>query len=136
MNRAFVDTSAILAYLAPTDQHHEGALTDFGRLRVARSALITTSYVLLETYALLLRRHGIGAVSDFRRDFAPSLEIVWIDADLHERGLDIVIERGSRALGLVDAVSFVVMRDLGLEVAFAFDSDFVSEGFTLVRDLP
>lgn len=136
MTRVFVDTSAILALLVRSDRFHAEAREGFGRLRAARSVLVTTSYVLVETYALLLRRCGLDAVSEFRRDFAPGLEVVWIDADRHERGLDIVIERASRDLGLVDAVSFVVMSELGLDVAFTFDRHFENEGFARIRDEP
>ena len=37
-----------------------------------------------------------------------------------------------RRLSFVDWVSFVLMREAGLEQAFAFDRDFAAEGFRLV----
>ncbi len=72
------------------------------------------------------------ALAGFRREFVPTLDIVWIDAELHERGLDIVMERGTRDLSLVDAVSFVIMRERGLAAAFAYDRHFGDEGFERV----
>ncbi len=45
----------------------------------------------------------------------------------------IVSEPGQkRRINIVDAASFTVMRELGLETAFAFDSDFAREGFKVV----
>ena len=37
---------------------------------------------------------------------------------------------------IVDAVSFVVMEDRGIEEAFAFGSDFEAAGFRLLRPPP
>jgi predicted nucleic acid-binding protein len=103
-------------------------------LRDQEAPLVSTSYVLVESYALTGRRLRIGAVQILRTRFAPLFELIWVDETLHERGLDLIIERGSRHLSLVDSVSFVVMRDLGLDVAFAFDHHFSDEGFTLLQD--
>jgi len=67
------------------------------------------------------RRLGLEAVRSFRADFAPLIEVVWVDEALHEAGLDLLRERRKRRLSLVDAVSFVTMRQRGVAEAFAFD---------------
>jgi predicted nucleic acid-binding protein len=131
VNRVFVDTSAILALLVPSDSSHERAAGVFERLRAHESALITTSYVLVETYALLGRRFGRDSVSRFRTGFAPLLDVTWVDRELHERGLDLMFDRPS-GVSLVDAVSFVCIRDQSIDDVFAFDSHFDSEGFPVV----
>lgn len=132
MSRVFVDTSAILALLVPTDAAHERAARVFDTLRARESVLVTTSYVLVETYALLGRRFGRQAVSAFRADFAPLLEVVWVDHDLHERGLDLHLDRPS-GVSLVDAVSFLCIRDRALDEVFAFGSDFQAEGLPVLE---
>ena len=68
----------------------------------------------------------------FRADFAPLINVVWVDAALHDAGLDLLLERRKRLLSLVDAVSFVTMRQQHIDEAFAFDPDFAQEGFSLV----
>jgi predicted nucleic acid-binding protein len=133
MSRVFVDTSAVLAFLSPTDESHEPARRAFERLQAREAPLVTTSFVLVEIYALLGRRMGLEAVETFRKDFAPLLEIVWVDADLHEAGLDLLSGRRIRDLSLVDAVSFLVMRQRRLDEAFAFDRHFRDEGFAAVN---
>ncbi len=126
----FVDTSAILALLVPTDRAHPRARESFERLAAARAPLITSPYVMVETYALLQRRLGLDAVRAFREEFAPLLDVVWITEEVHERALDEMLNRPA-ALSLVDASSFVLMRSEGIHRAFAFDRHFETEGFRL-----
>ena len=131
MSRVFVDTSALLALLVGSDEAHEEAKEGFGRLRAERASLVTSSYVLVETYALLQNRIGIGAVRIFREAFAPLLDVLWVDEAAHERALDELLLRDTRTLSLVDSTSFVLMRANRVDRAFAFDRDFREEGYTL-----
>lgn len=129
MTRAFIDTSAVLALFVPVDVSHHEAKQIFEHLRSQATELVTTSYVVLETYALLGRRLGPSAVRAFRGDFVPLLDVVWVDRDLHERGLDLLLNRSIRDLSLVDTVSFLVADEQGIEEVFAFDGHFDQEGF-------
>lgn len=132
MNAVFVDTSGLLALLNPKDDNHPGAAGAFARLQVRQAPLVSTSFVLVETYALLGRRFGLDAVRQFREDFAPLVDVVWVDEALHDAGLDLLLSRRARRLSLVDAVSFVVMQRRKIDDAFAFDPHFEQAGFTLV----
>ena len=128
MSRVFVDTSAIFGLLVPTDSTHRRARRVFDLLQARDAPLVTTSYVLVETYALLTRRMGRDSVLRFREDFAPLLETTWIDERVHEAGLDLLLRRRWKGLSLVDAVSFVVMKEQRLDEVFAFDQHFEREG--------
>jgi len=132
LSQVFLDTSAILAVLNPRDEHHSRGRSAFARLRARQAGLITTSFVLVESYALLGRRLGLAAVRAFRGDLAPLCDVVWVDGGTHEDGLDLLLERGKKDLSLVDTVSFLVMRRHRLDEAFAFDPHFKDEGFSLV----
>ena len=132
MSAVFADTSGLLALLHAKDAYHGRAARAFATLKAREAALISTSFVLVETYALIGRRLGLDAVRTFRDDLAPLLEIVWVDHELHETALDLLLERRSRDLSLVDAVSFLVMRARRLTEAFAFDPHFEAEGYSLV----
>ncbi len=131
MTPVFVDTSAILALFNPLDESHAGAREVFEKLRSRQARLVTSSFVLVETYALLARHLGLEAVAAFRQEFAPLIEVVWVGSALHESGLDLLLERGLRDLSLVDAVSFLVMRQHRIDEVFAFDRHFRDEGFSL-----
>ena len=128
MTRVFVDTSGILALINPDDVQHGWAKQAFGRLKGSGASLVTTSYVLVETYALLARRMGPAAVEQFRAGFAPLLEVVWVDQPLHEAGLDALLGKRKRTHSLVDAVSFRVIRTMKLDAAFACDRHFREAG--------
>ena len=133
MSAVFTDTSGLLALLNPEDDNHARAKEAFAGLRARRASLVSTSFVLVETYALLGRRFGLDAVRRFREDFAPLIEVVCVDEPLHDAGLDLLLGRRTRRLSLVDAVSFVTMRQRNIGEAFAFDPHFEQEGFVLVR---
>ncbi len=132
MSSVFVDTSAILALLNPSDAHHARARRGFAALQSERAPLITTSFVLVKTYALLTRRLGLEAVGAFRADMASLIEVVWVDRELHERGLDLLLDRQRRRLSLVDTVSFLVIAARRIERVYAFDRHFEQEGLSLV----
>lgn len=91
-------------------------------------ALLTSNYVVLETLALVGRRMGPLAVRDFQTNVVPALEVVWVDEPLHQRAVAALLTAGLRDLSLVDCVSFELMRQLGLQTAFAFDAHFVQQG--------
>ena len=132
MISVFLDTSAVLALMNPGDRAHRRARRAFETLGAERAGLVTTSFVLVETYALLGRRLGLPAVRAFREDLAPLVEVAWVDPAVFESGLDLLLARKKRHLSLVDAVSFLVMRQRGLDRAFAYDPHFEEEGFSLV----
>ena len=126
-----LDTSALLALVVGSDEAHEEAREGFGRLRAERASLVTSSYVLVETYALLQSRIGLGAVRVFREAFAPLLEVLWVDEIVHEQALDALLLRNARKLSLVDATSFALMQANRVDRAFAFDTHFQEQGYTL-----
>ena len=133
MTTVFVDTSAVYALLVSSDDRHEAAKSAFQRLSSRLAPLVTTSYVLVETAALLGRRVGLDAVRRFHEDLVPLLEVVWVDAALHHSGVARLLEGSRQGISLVDAVSFAAMRERGIEAAYAFDRDFEEEGFTGVE---
>ena len=88
---AYMDTSAFMAVLNFDDQHHNSARNAWIKLLESDSILICSSYVLVETYALLKNRLGIEAVRAFQRDIAPLLDVVWVKENLHRLGLNALL---------------------------------------------
>ncbi len=128
----FVDTSAIYAHLDAGDRAHPRAREAFEGLAAERRRLVTSSYVLHETIALLQGRAGMGAVRSFQAGVAPALVTVWIAAGVHDRAVAALLAAGARQISLTDWSSFLVMRDLGIEEAFAFDDHFRDQGFRVI----
>ena len=126
----FVDTSAFFAVLDADDANHPSAQKEWERLLAGEAKLVTTSYILVETLALLQHRIGFDAVRTFHTDLMPILRVEWIDEGLHEAALSGVLSAGRAKLSVVDCASFAVMRRLGLQDAFTYDAHFKGQGFT------
>jgi uncharacterized protein len=85
--------------------------------------------VLLETVALVQRRLGMAAVRTLLEQMMPVVALHWVSPDQHRQGVAAFLAAGQRRYSLVDAVSFVAMRELGTQQAFAYDDDFRRQGF-------
>ncbi len=119
------------------DDQHSRAEAEWRRLVGGGSGLLTTSYVLVETTALVQHRLGMVAVGVLEQEIRPVLRVEWVDEALHASGMASVLAAGRRGLSLVDCVSFAVMARAGLREAFAFDDHFAGRGFScLPADLP
>lgn len=131
----FVDTSALIAVMASSDSLHGPAARAWLKLLDGGEALVTTNYVLVETCSLLQHRFGLAYLRRFRSEGAGALDIWWVTPEQHDAALGAVLAADRRDLSLVDCASFAVMRDLGLDQAFALDSHFNEQGFQVVPDL-
>ncbi|MBF0500089.1 MAG: PIN domain-containing protein [Candidatus Riflebacteria bacterium] len=129
--RVFFDTSGFFAILVRNDCMHVRARETFEYLVEQKAALFTTSYVLLETTALLQARVGLEAAQRFQHEFATILKIHWVDERLHEKAFRRLELRGRREISLVDCASFVYMEDTGIAHVFAYDNHFSDEGFVV-----
>ncbi len=135
MNGAvFVDTSAWYALVDRTDPHHRDALAIGGRLRAASRGLLTTNHVAGESYTLLRGRLGYVAAQDFLRRIRISLqtERVFVPEAWEDAAEALLAQYHDQSFSYVDATSFVTMRRLELQEAFAFDRHFTIAGFTVL----
>ncbi|HHW17847.1 MAG TPA: PIN domain-containing protein [Firmicutes bacterium] len=128
----YVDTSAFLAVLDASDVYHHRAADLWRELLQSGASLACSSYVLVETSALIQRRLGVEALRAFREDVYPILNIFWVDAPIHESAVDAVLAANRRELSLVDCVSFLVMRRRGLKRVFTFNRHFAEQGFEVL----
>jgi predicted nucleic acid-binding protein len=125
----FLDTSAIYALADRSDANHDRAKRQFAHILKASWPVVTHNYVLVESFALL--QHRLGRASAVAlQESSRAFEVVWIDEDLHSEAAS-RWSRGRRSFSFVDQVSFVLMERRRIEVAFAFDPDFVKAGFRL-----
>ena len=129
--RVFVDTSALYALLDEDDANHAAARDWFTSEACDPSLLLAThAYVIVESCALVHRRLGAAAIRVLLDAFVPSLSVLYVDRELHERATAAYTAGlTNRGVSFVDRVSFETMRHLALDGAFAFDDDFGTEGF-------
>lgn len=127
----FIDTSAFYANAVAEDANHERARTLLATL--GEEKLATSNYVLLETVALIQRRHGLEAAELHGRLIMESTRMLWVDDDAHAGAWRLWRSKRLRGLSLVDCTSFVLMRREGIRKALAFDGHFAQQGFVLPR---
>ena len=125
----FVDTSAICALASVRDSRHREARRSFDALLRTGRPLVTHSYILSESMALLHHRLGRDVALTFALE-ARGFDVEWVDEPLHRAAVD-ALRAAPAAAGLVDQVSFLVMRRRGIDDAFAFDEVFARAGFRL-----
>lgn len=125
----FVDTSALYALADSADPNHEKARRILDELLNRGEILLTHSYVLVESIALV--QHRLGAAPAVRLAESRGFEVAWVDAPRHDQAVHVLRARTRRRVSFVDIVSFEVMRARGIGTAFAFDEDFQREGFAL-----
>ena len=92
----FIDTSAFYALLDLQDISHEQADSVWRGLLDYRGTLVTSSYVILETCALLQNRIGLNAVRCFHEEIAPSVRTEWVDDLTHGVGISVLLSIGKR----------------------------------------
>ena len=126
----FADTSALYALLVQDDLMHPQAKERFGYFSEHAVQLLSSSFVLVETIALLQRRIGLGAVQDFQAKIVPLLEIVWINGEWYGRGIQRLFLHDKSGVSLVDCISFEIMEARGVTKAYTFDKHFEEKGFS------
>lgn len=125
----FVDTSGFYAFLDRDDRFQAEAKRLFLKSEAGGFALVTSSYVLHESWVLIQARLGWDAVEDFLRELVVRCRIVWVDERLHELGAARARQARERRLSLTDCVSFEVMLAEGCREYLGADEHFKAAGF-------
>lgn len=129
------DTSAIYALANAADPNHLRATALHRQLLEAHEQLLLHSFLIVEAAALIQHRLGLEPALRFLRE-SQRLSVHWVASFEHEQAVGLLEQEGRRGLSLVDCVSFIVMRLLGIDTAFAFDADFERAGFRLYGVTP
>jgi predicted nucleic acid-binding protein len=102
----YVDTSAFFAVLDADDEMHPAAQKEWERALSSGEFFHTSSYVLVETSALLQRRIGMDALRTFTADILPVINVIWADEGIHRSAYHALLVSSRRDISLVDCVSF------------------------------
>lgn len=128
MIEAFIDTSFAVALGNKKDSYHQRAV-EFSFL-FSGASLITTECILFEignSLAREFREHAVTTISNFLT--SDEIEVVKPDTLLFERAFEMYQSYSDKTWGLVDCVSFIVMRDRGIAKALTNDRHFRQAGF-------
>lgn len=131
-----VDTSAWYALIDRKDVDHrrfadvvQRHVTDGGRL-------VSTDYVLDESFTLARARSGTRAALGLMDlvEQTSALDLEWIGSQRFERAGRLFRQYEDQAFSFTDCTSFAVMRELKLTEALTKDQHFRIAGFSLVPD--
>ena len=131
MDRIFVDTLFVIALVSNRDQRHQQAVTLSHQY--TGWPFLTTDAVLLEIGNGLARSHKQEAGEIIERFLASAqVEVVHLTPDLFRRGFNLYKSHKDKTWGLVDCISFIVMREAGVHKALTFDRHFEQAGFEIL----
>lgn len=127
----FVDTGAFLARYLANDARHLDARRGWAELAEASVRLFTSGPVLAETFTLLGRRssHAFAAARAREVFASQALAILRPGADEEWEALESFEKLADQAVSFTDCLSFALMSQRRISLAFTFDRHFRHAGF-------
>ncbi len=131
----FVDTSAFLAIKNRRDTLHKDALRLKRQMLEAGKLLVTSDYVLDESYTIIRLRAGHGMAVEFGEELRASrlIRVEYLTPELIERAWILFKRFEDKDFSFTDCTSFALMRQLQIRDALAFDGHFTQAGFVELR---
>lgn len=131
LNRIFVDTGYVIALINQRDQYHQQASELANRFE--GYPLLVTDAILLEIGNALVRNYKKEAIELIEQFFdSDEVEVVRLTPQLFDQAFALYKMYEDKQWGLVDCISFAVMRAAGVSQALAFDRHFVQAGFQVL----
>lgn len=135
IHKLFVDTSWFKAFSDPKDDFYEEASQQFVKIKKEGIELVTTNFMLDESYTLIRNKVGYESAMEFRellKSLSHVLELVRILPEDESNAWNWFIEKWSN-LSFTDCTSFAVMKRLGLLDVATFDQHFAKAGFKIFK---
>lgn len=131
MKPVFLDTGYLLALELSNDQNHRAALKHWRGVIRSLPPLVTTSYVFDEVVTFFNNRgyHAKAVEVGNMLLGSPSVQLVHVDEELFREGWRYLQKHKDKQYSLTDCISFVVMKNSGIDTALAFDKHFVQAGY-------
>ena len=129
MKAVFLDTVGLIAVWDEDDQWHAPAAVVFAQLVRQQIVMVTTPYVLAECGNAASRRPYRADVVELRATLERRKQVIFpTDEDWQEAWRRYAADRPGGP-GVVDQLSFLIMRRYGLTRAFTNDQHFRTAGF-------
>lgn len=127
---AYVDTSALIAFVDRSDTYHP----TFRRLFVKPPALLTTTLVIAEAHAWFLRRYDRRRALQFMsmvEDMTP-LTVAAVGSKEQAGGIDMLRRFSDQDLTMTDAVGLHLMKAQRVRMCWSTDFHLGLTGVSLV----
>ena len=131
VTKVFVDTAAWIALINLDDDFHQQAQEVRRQLQQDHCSLVTSDFVFLEVAdaltAIKIRSRTIDYIN--RLKSLSGLQVISLSQSLADAGWQLYSQRLDKDWGLTDCISFVIMQQQGITVAFTSDRHFEQAGF-------
>jgi len=126
----FLDTSAFLALENRKDEYHRPALMFRDSLLESKQSLVTSDYVLDESYTIIRLRAGHKIAVQFGEMIQATglIEIKYITKEILQEAWHIFKSFTDKEFSFTDCTSFALMESLQIKAAFTFDDHFNQYG--------
>lgn len=131
MTAVFLDTVGLIALWDRDDQWHAVAEAAYRSLALGRRAVLTTSYVLAECGNAASRTPYRHFVTDLKDQLESLGRVVHPTEDDWQDAWQAYRKGEAGGAGMVDLLSFAVMRRLGLVEALTNDRHFRAAGMVV-----
>lgn len=133
----FIDTGGWIALAVQRDRFHKKAAALYRKLSKQKTVLLTTNYVLNETYTRIRYDDGYKNSIQFNSLIQEAikigrLQLEWVTPAIHNEAWKIFEEYRDQDFSFVDCTSFVISKQKNVKEAFAFDDHFRTMGFILI----
>ena len=129
MRTIFLDSAGMLAQWDQTDQWHEAAARAYKNFVARGDRTISTSFVFLECGNAAARRPYRSFVAQTRQALQASGRLIMPTTQDWDLAWAAYARGDAGEAGIVDHVSFIIMRRLGITDAFTNDRHFKTAGF-------
>lgn len=133
--KLFVDTSWFKAFVDKKDDFYAQASDQFGKIESEKIPLVTTNFILDESYTLIRKRVSKAESFKFKEllsELTGILSLVRITPKDENDAWSYFKEDWS-GLSFTDCTSFTVMKRLDLKDVATFDNHFARAGFTIFK---
>lgn len=133
--KIFIDTSFFKAFIEGDDDFHKKAVDIWEKLEKEKLILITSNYVLDETFTLIRASRGLAIILEFHDYLWQSGPVFKIERVIAQDEADawFCFLKDWSKLSFTDSVSFALMKRLNLKRVLTFDRYFEKAGFVMVR---
>ena len=129
MKVVFLDTVGLLAQWDASDQWHALATIALKQLMESRARTVTTTFIMLECGNAAARRPYRSLVAQTCSALQKSGRLISPTDSDWESAWSVYSAGNPLSAGIVDEISFAIMRRLGITDAFTNDRHFKTAGF-------
>lgn len=132
MSELFVDASGWVAVVNKSDALHAMAKSIYNQRFATGQVIITTTAVMMEVGNVLslVRMRHLAVNLRHRLESSPRVHIIEADNMLYRAGWELYEQRTDKEWGVIDCISFCVMKQHGILEALTEDYHFTQAGFT------